>query len=81
MFQLIRYITSCKEDETRVSLLFSNKTEDDILLYKELNELQSEKFSVWHTITEVKEKPKDWKYSIGYVSEHMIREHLFPPTG
>jgi NAD(P)H-flavin reductase len=79
MYQLMRAIHAHPEDKTEVSLLFSNKTDQDVLLFDELNALACDRISIWYTITQ-HPKPDNWKYSTGYVSEHMIREHLFDPT-
>ena len=42
MLQLVRAVFRDPEDETRLSLLFANQTEEDILLRKELEEVQAE---------------------------------------
>jgi cytochrome-b5 reductase len=53
MLQLIRHITKDPEDNTQMSLLFANQTEDDILLRKELEEVAREfpdQFKLWYTV-------------------------------
>jgi NAD(P)H-flavin reductase len=80
MYQLMRAIHADPSDHTEISLLFSNKSEHDLLLFDELNALVGKRFSVWYTITEVKKKSDVWSYSVGYVNEHMMRQHLFEPT-
>jgi cytochrome-b5 reductase len=55
MFQLIKDICYHKEDKTKLSLVFCNKTEEDILLHEELDTLASEnpgQFDVWYTVTQ-----------------------------
>uniref|UniRef100_H0UYI3 NADH-cytochrome b5 reductase n=1 Tax=Cavia porcellus TaxID=10141 RepID=H0UYI3_CAVPO len=79
MLQLIRHITKNPSDKTRMSLLFANQTEEDILMRKELEELASthlDQFSVWYTLDR---PPVEWNYSSGFVTANMIREHLPPP--
>ncbi|XP_006508011.1 NADH-cytochrome b5 reductase 2 isoform X2 [Mus musculus] len=79
MLQLIRHITKDTSDETRMSLLFANQTEEDILLRKELEEVATthhKQFNLWYTLDR---PPSDWKYSSGFVSADMIKEHLPPP--
>ena len=53
------------EDNTKLSLLFANQTEDDILCRETLEQLQEEhkgRFKVWYTV----DRPTDsWKYSSG----------------
>ena len=52
MLQIIKSVLKDKEDTTKVSLLFANQTEEDILLRSELEWLkkQHENFSLWYTV-------------------------------
>ena len=53
MLQLVRAVFRDPEDETRLSLLFANQTEEDILLREELEQLASEhpdQFKLWYTV-------------------------------
>ena len=67
-------------DNTQVSLIFGNRTEDDILMRQEIedtgNGLGLERFHLWHTLSE--SSPPDWKYGKGFINKDMIKEHLFP---
>eukprot|EP00462_Mataza_sp_D1_P021907 CAMPEP_0175143292 /NCGR_PEP_ID=MMETSP0087-20121206/13342_1 /TAXON_ID=136419 /ORGANISM="Unknown Unknown, Strain D1" /LENGTH=290 /DNA_ID=CAMNT_0016427327 /DNA_START=29 /DNA_END=901 /DNA_ORIENTATION=- len=76
MLQVVRDIFK-NDDNTRVSLLFANQTEDDILLRQELEQYQSkfsQNFKVWYTVDR---PPRDgWNYSTGFINEQMIRDHL-----
>ncbi|XP_052031586.1 NADH-cytochrome b5 reductase 2 isoform X2 [Apodemus sylvaticus] len=79
MLQLIRHITKDTRDGTRMSLLFANQTEEDILLRKELEEVTTthcNQFNLWYTLDR---PPSGWKYSSGFVTADMIKEHLPPP--
>ncbi|XP_045340339.1 NADH-cytochrome b5 reductase 2 [Leopardus geoffroyi] len=79
MLQLIRHITKNPDDRTRMSLIFANQTEEDILVRKELEEIartHPEQFSLWYTLDR---PPVGWKYSSGYITANMIKEHLPPP--
>ncbi|XP_034377252.1 NADH-cytochrome b5 reductase 2 isoform X2 [Arvicanthis niloticus] len=79
MLQLIRHITKDGSDGTRMSLLFANQTEEDILLRKELEEVartHQNQFDLWYTLDR---PPSGWKYSSGFVTADMIKEHLPPP--
>merc|ERR1712137_278225 len=64
------------EDKTKLSLLYANQTEEDILVRDLLEDLQqkhSERFSLWYTL----DRPNaDWKYSQGFINKEMIEEHL-----
>lgn len=80
MLQLIRHITSDKNDSTELALIFANQTEKDILVRKELEEVVKEhpnQFKLWYTL----DVPSDgWKFSKGFINAEMIREHLFAPA-
>ena len=81
MFQLIKNILHNPEDKTEISLIFSNKTNKDILLRKELDEFaeKHKNFKVWYTVSQ--ESPsKEWNFSVGRITESMFIEHLFPPN-
>uniref|UniRef100_A0A194AM45 Uncharacterized protein n=1 Tax=Pinctada fucata TaxID=50426 RepID=A0A194AM45_PINFU len=79
MLQLVRAVFKDKNDKTELSLLFANQTEEDILLRPELEEIKEEhpdRFHLWYTL----DRPKEgWRYSKGFVSDEMIKEHLPPP--
>lgn len=79
MLQIVREVTKRGSDSTRLSLIFANVTEDDILLRKELDELAAvhTNFSVYYTL----DRPADgWKGGRGFVSTDMIQQHLPPPA-
>ena len=52
MLQIIQAILKDPEDTTRVSLLFANQTEQDILVREELEAMAKdrEQFSLWYTL-------------------------------
>ncbi|KAF2743851.1 putative cytochrome B5 [Sporormia fimetaria CBS 119925] len=80
MYQLIRAICEDKEDNTKVSLLYANNTEEDILLREELENFATEnphKFKVQHVLTQASDK---WTGLRGFVNQDMIKEHLAPAT-
>ncbi|XP_055333746.1 NADH-cytochrome b5 reductase 3-like [Paramacrobiotus metropolitanus] len=79
MMQIIRHIFKDPKDTTEVWLLFANQSESDILLRQELESIRDStpnRFHLWFTVDRA---PAGWKYSEGFVSEEMIREHLPPP--
>ncbi|XP_045146869.1 NADH-cytochrome b5 reductase 2 [Echinops telfairi] len=79
MLQLIRHITKNPKDKTKMSLLFANQSEEDILLRRELEEIAitySDQFKLWYTLDR---PPIGWKYSIGFITADMIKDHLPPP--
>jgi len=66
--------------DIQIWLLFANQTEEDILLRDELEQLaatNSDRFKLWYTL----DRPNDeWKYSKGFITEEMIRQHMPPPS-
>ncbi|CAG8101439.1 unnamed protein product [Penicillium nalgiovense] len=80
MYQLIRAICDDKADTTKISLLYANNTEQDILLRKELDDFASEnphRFSVQYVLSQAGE---DWTGHRGFISKDMIQTYL-PPAG
>ncbi|ETN75526.1 oxidoreductase, FAD-binding protein [Necator americanus] len=80
MLQIIAAVLKNDDDNTHISLLFANQSEDDILCRKELDELASKhsnRFKVWYTVDRA---PANWTFSNGFVNDQMIKEHLSPPS-
>lgn len=78
LLQVIRAVLKDPQDTTKISLIFANQTEEDILLRPELEECAKDpRVSVWYTLDRAPEK---WAYSQGFISEAMIAEHLSPST-
>jgi len=84
IIQLIRAIIAHNEVKPKIKLLYSNKTEEDILLRHELDTLAEkypDRFQVWYTVTRVDPKEMGhWKYSIGRISTELMIRYLYPPT-
>lgn len=79
MLQLIRSIVKDPQDKTKVSLLYANQTEKDILLRDELDQIvkdHPERIKVWYTVDTSSE---GWKYSTGFINDQMIADHMYPP--
>uniref|UniRef100_A0A8W7PWN5 NADH-cytochrome b5 reductase n=1 Tax=Anopheles coluzzii TaxID=1518534 RepID=A0A8W7PWN5_ANOCL len=81
MLQLIREVLKHSDkDKTKLSLIFANQTEDDILLKPELDDLAArypEQFKLWYTL----DRPKpEWTQGKGFVTDEMIKERLFEPS-
>lgn len=66
------------EDRTKMTLLFANLTSEDVLLEKELHDLQklhSDRLTVHYTVDEPDEK---WDGLVGRVNAGMLREVKMP---
>ncbi|KAK3907454.1 NADH-cytochrome b5 reductase 2 [Frankliniella fusca] len=80
MLQLIKHVLKDPEDDTQLELLFANKSEEDIMLRDQLDELAArhpDQFKVWYTVDKA---PQGWKYSEGFINADMIKGHLSPPS-
>ncbi|KAG7024645.1 hypothetical protein SDJN02_13463, partial [Cucurbita argyrosperma subsp. argyrosperma] len=76
IYQVAQAILNDPEDETEMFLVYANRTENDILMREELDEWSrsDKRFNVWYVVQEsVRE---GWEYSVGVVSESIMREHL-----
>ncbi|KAG5504956.1 hypothetical protein JKF63_04403 [Porcisia hertigi] len=79
MFQIVNNVLHAPNNTTRISLLYSNKTEGDILLAKELADLSKEhpgKFVAYHCLTK---PPKRWTGYSGHIDKAMIKETMPAP--
>lgn len=78
MYQLISTILSDPNDHTHISMIYANKTENDILMREELDELaklHGDRFKLWYTVCNPPDN-KPWMYSKGFVTADMIEEHI-----
>ncbi|EGR28617.1 hypothetical protein IMG5_171790 [Ichthyophthirius multifiliis] len=92
MYQIIQHVCEDNLDNTQLVLLYANKTEEDILLRKEIENYQknSQKLKIYYTLDQVfllkkyflkkqikQQPPLDWKYFKGYINKEMIQQ-CFP---
>lgn len=81
MLQIITKILQDPNDHTEISLIFANKSENDILMREEIDMLSSispSQFEVWYTLD--KPPTDNWKYDKGFVTKQMISQHLPKPN-
>lgn len=80
MYQIITAILKNPQDNTKISLLYANVTENDILLREELDRLQKanpSQFSIHYVLNEAGD---NWQGSVGYVTPELIKKHLPAPS-
>ncbi|KAH6867382.1 hypothetical protein B0T10DRAFT_572372 [Thelonectria olida] len=80
MFQVIRAICEDDRDTTEVSLIYANRTEQDILLRDELDTFARRypnNFKVYYLLDQ---PPTDWKFGSGYVTQELMAEKLPAPS-
>ncbi|OHE96683.1 oxidoreductase NAD-binding domain-containing protein [Colletotrichum orchidophilum] len=79
MYQLTRAIFNNPEDKTKVTLVFGNVTEEDILLKKELAELENtypQRFRAFYVLDK---PPKEWAGNKGYITKELLKQVLPEP--
>ncbi|KAF2129352.1 hypothetical protein P153DRAFT_366751 [Dothidotthia symphoricarpi CBS 119687] len=79
MYQLIRAICEDEKDTTEVSLILANRSEDDILLRKELESFARrypKNFKIWYMLDN---PPPTWAYGSGFVTADIMKERLPSP--
>ena len=79
MYQLMRAIFNNPSDNTKVSLVFGNLTEEDILLKKEFEDLENKfpnRFRAFYTLENA---PESWPYGKGYITEELLKTILPGP--
>jgi cytochrome-b5 reductase len=85
MLQIIKAILKDTSDLTTISLLFANRSEEDILCREELEQIRDKfphRFKLWFTLdTPPTKEGGGWKYGSGFISEEMLKSALFPASG
>eukprot|EP01088_Endostelium_zonatum_P001536 TRINITY_DN1183_c0_g6_i1.p1 TRINITY_DN1183_c0_g6~~TRINITY_DN1183_c0_g6_i1.p1 ORF type:complete len:375 (-),score=125.16 TRINITY_DN1183_c0_g6_i1:1115-2191(-) len=81
MLQLVRAILEKESNpQTKLSLVFANQTESDILVRDRLEDLEKRfpgRFHLWYTLDNAN---PGWKYSTGFINKDMISAHLPEPA-
>lgn len=70
------------QDGTSLSLIFGNRTVDDILLKDELQQLadnNKDNFNLYFTVDIAPPESLKWKYGVGFVDSEMMRKNLPAP--
>jgi len=69
------------DDGTQLSLIFGNRTVDDILLKEELDQLRDNNKDKFKLLYTVDVKPEGaWNGKVGFVTKEMIQENLPAPS-
>ncbi|XP_057727310.1 inducible nitrate reductase [NADH] 2 [Arachis stenosperma] len=75
IYQVAQAILKDPEDRTEMHVVYANRSEDDILLREELDAWakSDERFKIWYVVENQRE---GWEYSVGFITESILREHL-----
>lgn len=79
MYQLIRAIFDNPSDKTKVTLVFGNVTEEDILLKRELANIENtypQRFRAFYVLDN---PPKDWAGNKGFITKDLLKTVLPEP--
>ena len=79
MYQLCRAIFKNPNDKTKVTLVFANVTEEDILLKKEFEELENtypQRFRAFYVLDQ---PPETWQGGKGFVTKELLKTVLPEP--
>lgn len=79
MYQVARAIFKNPEDKTKVTLIFGNISEEDILLKSELHELENtypQRFKAFYTLDK---PPANWPSGKGFISKDLLKTVLPEP--
>lgn len=79
MYQLTRAIFNNPNDKTKVTLIFGNVTEEDILLKKEFEHLENtypQRFRAFYVLDK---PPKEWVGGSGFITKELLKTVLPEP--
>lgn len=80
LFQIIRAICEDKTDNTRVTLVYGNRSEGDIMMREQLDRYAKnagDKFKVYYTL----DQPSgSWEGGRGHVTKDLLEEHMPKPS-
>ncbi|KAK3077054.1 NADH-cytochrome b5 reductase [Coniosporium uncinatum] len=79
MYQLVRAIFKNPEDKTKVTLIFGNITENDILLKEEFDELENtypQRFRAFYVLDN---PPEKWQGGKGFITKELLKTVLPEP--
>ena len=79
MLQVAQRVLANPDDQTNVSLIFANVSEDDILLRDKIEELRKEHPAQLRVLYVLDEPPDVWRGGRGYVSKGMLRALMPDP--
>jgi cytochrome-b5 reductase len=79
MYQLIRAICEDDKDTTQVSLIYANRTEDDILLRRDLESFARRYPKNFQMFYLLDHPPENWAYGTGYVTKELMAEKFPDP--
>ncbi|KAG0674167.1 NADH-cytochrome b5 reductase [Kluyveromyces marxianus] len=80
MYQIMKAIFANDADKTKVSLVYGNQTEEDILLKKELDAFVAKKPDQFNIYYMLDKAPESWTGGVGYITADIMKDHLPTPA-
>ena len=80
MYQLILESLNTADDDTKITLLYANKSGADILLKERLDKLAAQHPSRFNVVYSLDTPPPGWKGEKGFVTADMVKEHMPAPV-
>ncbi|ERS99239.1 hypothetical protein HMPREF1624_04437 [Sporothrix schenckii ATCC 58251] len=80
MYQLIKAVLrNADEDKTKITLVYGNIAEEDILLHKELRHLENKYPQRFRTFYVLEKPTADWQGGKGYITKELLKQVLPEP--
>ena len=79
MYQLARAIFKNPEDKTKVTLIFGNLTEEDILLKREFEDLENTYPNRFRAFYLLDNPPDGWTQGSGHITKELLKTVLPEP--
>jgi cytochrome-b5 reductase len=76
LFQIIRAICEDKTDDTKIRLVYANRSEADIMLRKRLDsfaEASNGQFEVYYIVDKA---PEGWQYGTGRIDKEVLQKKM-----
>ncbi|ORX40877.1 putative NADH-cytochrome b5 reductase [Kockovaella imperatae] len=80
MYQILKTALKDPQDRTKISLIYANVEEDDILLREDLEKLRDESKGRFELMYVLNNPPQGWTGGVGFVTKEMI-EKCMPEGG
>lgn len=81
LYQVIQHAATLPDDNTKLSLLYANQTENKILLKGCLDQYEKDlngRFKATYIVNKA-DDPENWKGHTGYITKKLIQETMPPP--
>lgn len=79
MYQLCRAIFKNPEEKTKVTMIFANVSEEDILLKKELEDLENQYPQRFRAFYVLDKPPEKWQGGKGFVTKDLLKQIIPGP--